>query len=181
MRWNSLVDEAPRLAALAAERLTGPGVALVVTIRRDGTPRLSPVEPLLWRDDLWLSMLWGSTKSGDLARDARILVHSIVTARDGRAGELKVRGEAVPVDDAETQQGYAEEVERRLGWRPVPGRFHLFRADVADVTFIRYDDATGDQFVVRWPAGEEYVRRGTSATSLGEREVVRDLLAPGDA
>ncbi len=180
MRWSSLVDEAPRFATLAAERLTGPGVALVATIRRDGSPRISPVEPLLWRDDLWLSMLWGSTKAGDLAHDPRILAHSVVTARDGRAGELKVRGEAVPVDDAEAEQSYAEEVERRLGWRPVPGRFHLFRVEVADVTFIRYDDATGDQFVVRWPAGEEYVRRGTSATSLGAREAVRDLLVPRD-
>ncbi|MEP7022370.1 MAG: pyridoxamine 5'-phosphate oxidase family protein [Actinomycetota bacterium] len=60
--------------------MLAPGVVLVATIRRDGTPRLSPVEPFVMEDDLWLSMLWHSTKAADLLRDPRILVHSIVTA-----------------------------------------------------------------------------------------------------
>ena len=84
MRWDDLVRRQPRLAAIAAARLLEPGVVLVATIRRDGTPRLSPVEPLVLDGDLWLSMLWGSLKAGDLARDPRLLVHSIVTSRGGR-------------------------------------------------------------------------------------------------
>jgi hypothetical protein len=35
------------------------------------------------------------------------------------------------------------------------------------VTFIRYDDATGDQHVAMWPPARVLVRRGTSATSVG--------------
>jgi hypothetical protein len=57
VRWGELEDAEPKLAALGAERLISPGVVLVGTIRRDGTPRISPVEPLLWEGDLWLSML----------------------------------------------------------------------------------------------------------------------------
>ena len=60
-----------------------------------------------------------------------------------------------------------------LGWRPEPGRFHLFGVDIDDVTVIRYDDATGDQFVTRWPGTGEFVRRGTSATTLGDPEPYR--------
>jgi len=44
------------------------------------------------------------------------------------------------------------------------------------VTVIRYDEASGDQHVVLWPKGEEFVRRGTSATSVGEREPTRQML-----
>jgi Pyridoxamine 5'-phosphate oxidase len=176
MRWDEFAAQQPRLADLGMRALAEPGVVLVGTIRRDGTPRISPVEPLFWERDLWLSMLWGSRKAQDLTRDPRVLVHSIVTSRDGAAGEYKVRGHAVPESDPGVQAGYAEAVRARLGWDPEPGRFHLFRVDVEDVTFIRYDDATGDQFVARWPVGGESVRRGTSATSVGESEPYADLL-----
>ncbi len=119
------------------ERLIEPGVVLAVTIRRDGTPRLSPVGPYQLDGDLWLSMLWGSTKAHDLQRDPRILVHSIVTSRDGVAGEVKLRGTARTEDDP---------------------------------------DGSGDQYTTRWPAGQEFVRRGTSPTSVGKPEPVSDLL-----
>ncbi len=176
MHWHELAREQPRLAALGEQRLGEPGVVLVGTIRRDGTPRISPVEPLFWNGDLWLSMLWGSRKAADLHRDPRLLVHSIVTSRDGGLGEYKVRGSAVAENDPSVQDRYAVEVQARLGWAPTQGRFHLFWIDLADLTFIRYEDATGDQFVTRWPPGVEYVRRGDSATSLGEPEEYSSLL-----
>ena len=44
------------------------------------------------------------------------------------------------------------------------------------MTFIRYDDATGDQRVARWPPPREFIRRGTSATSLGEPEPAREII-----
>jgi hypothetical protein len=134
----------------------------------NGSPRLSPVEPLFWDGELWLSMGLGTRKAMDLHRDARILVHSIVTDREGSSGEFKLRGSAVEEEDVTTQRAYAEVVEAELGWRPDPGQFHLFRVRVGDVTFIRWDPATNDQFVTRWPAGIEFVRRGISATSLGD-------------
>jgi hypothetical protein len=167
MRWADFAEDEPRLAALGRERLVEPGVVLVGTIRRDGTPRISPVEPLLWEKDLWLSMLLGSYKAADLLRDPRVLLHSIVTSRDGAEGEYKLRGRGIEEASADAQQGYAREVATRLGWKPTPGQFHLFRVDIDDVAFIRYEEASGDQFVTRWPSRSEFVRRGTTATSLG--------------
>lgn len=136
------------------------------------------MEPLLWDGCLWLSMLWASRKAVDLRRDPRLLVHSIMTSRDGTLGEFKVRGRAVPEEAEAVQEAYATEVLRQLGSRPTPGRFHLFRVDLDDVTFIRYDDKTGDQFVARWPSRREFVRRGTSATTVGEPEPWHELLTP---
>jgi Pyridoxamine 5'-phosphate oxidase len=176
MRWSELTDAQPRLGEVLERRLIDTGVLLVVTLRRDGTPRLSPVEPLLLDGDLWLSMMWASRKAADLLRDPRILVHSIVTGRDGGEGEAKLRGTVREVSDRDVQSRYAEAVADRLGWRPEPGRFHLFAVDIEDVTFLRYDNATGDQFLARWPAGEEFVRRGTSATTVGEPQPLSDLL-----
>jgi len=177
MRWSELERQQPRFAALGRERLIEPGVVLVGTVRQDGTPRISPVEPLIWEGELWLSMLHGSLKAADLVRDPRVLVHSVVSSRDGAAGEYKVRGRAILEDSPDRHRGYADQVSAQLGWTPEPGRFHLFRVDVTDVTFIHYDEATGDQ-VARWPDASEFVRRGTSATSRGPREPHHEYLAP---
>lgn len=73
-------------------------------------------------------------------------------------------------DDLGVQHRYAEAVSVALGWHPEVGRFHLFSVDVGSVAYLRYDDATGDQHVVLWPEERQFVRRGTSATSLGEPE-----------
>ncbi|MDX6358440.1 MAG: hypothetical protein QOH37_1494 [Nocardioidaceae bacterium] len=178
MHWHELVDRQPRLAEVARARLLDPGVVLVATLRKDGSPRLSPVEPFVLDGDLLLSMLWGSFKARDLLRDPRVLVHSIVTGREGAEGELKLRGRAVDEQDASLQRRYADAVLAGLGWEPEPGHFHLFSLDVSDVTFIRYDEPTGDQFVATWPPAREFVRRGTSATSVGKPEPVHDLLVP---
>lgn len=178
MRWEELEASQPRLAEVGRRRLLGPGVVLVGTIRRDGAPRISPVEPWLMAGELWLSMMWQSTKAVDLERDPRILVHSVVNGRDGSEGEFKVRGRGRAEGDTSVQRRYADEVSAALGWRPVPGQFHLFAVDVEDVTFVRYVDATGDQFVTRWPSGGEFVRRGTAATMVGVPEPHHDLLRP---
>jgi hypothetical protein len=175
-RWSDLESEQPHLAEVGRRRLAAPGVVLVGTIRRDGSPRISPVEPLLWKGELWLSMGLGSLKARDLRHDPRILVHSIVTSRDGRDGEYKVRGWAVAEPDRNVQAAFAHEAAARLGWEPEVGKFHLFRVAIGDVTFVHWDDATNDQFVTRWPQGVEFVRRGTSATSQGPPEPLTDLL-----
>jgi hypothetical protein len=176
VRWADLEAGAPRLAARARALVVEPGVCLVATIRRDGTPRLSPVEPLLLDGDLWLSMLWQSRKAADLLADDRVLVHSIVTTREGQPGEVKLRGRAVPVDDQGRRDRYPEAVAE-LGWQPVEPWFHLFVVELTDVTSISYA-GEGDQHVARWPAGVEFVRRATSPTSVGDPEPVADLLLP---
>jgi Pyridoxamine 5'-phosphate oxidase len=179
MRWSEMQRGQPGLAALGRQRLLEPGVVLVATIRSDGTPRISPVEPFLMDGDLWLSMMWQSKKAADLLRDPRVLVHSMVTGRDGREGEFKIRGSASSEQDLAVQRRYALEVAGSLGWSPEPGRFHLFAVSIGEVAFIRYDDATGDQHVAMWPPAREYVRRGTSATTVGEPQPVSDIIIAG--
>ncbi len=81
--------------------------------------------------------------------------------------------------DLGVQESYAAAVAEQLGWRPEVGRFHLFEIDIEHVAFVRYDPASANQHVATWPPGEEFVRRGTGATSVGEKEPTHDLLGPG--
>jgi hypothetical protein len=178
MDWSEMERRQPGLAELGQRRLLGPGVVLVATIRPDGSPRLSPVEPFLMDGTFWLSMLWQSRKAADLARDPRILVHSVITNRDGQEGEFKLRGLACPENSGAVQRRYADAVAQSLGWNPEPGRFHLFGVSIEHVTYIRYDAATGDQHVAMWPPGREFVRRGTSDTTLGQPEPGGSVIAP---
>ena len=70
--------------------------------------------------DLWLSMMRDSAKARDLARDPRILLHSVVTG-PGPAVEIKMRGSARAVADDVVQRKYVAAVAAQLGWRPVAG------------------------------------------------------------
>src|SRR5258708_15178961 len=81
---------APGRAGPAAA--AGAGRPARATIRGDGAPRVSPVEPFVLDSVLWLSMLWQSQKSADLMPVTRILVHSVVTSRDGRAEWFHIHG-----------------------------------------------------------------------------------------
>jgi hypothetical protein len=177
MQWSEIGQAQPRLASLAQERLIDPGVVLVATIRHDGTPRLSPVEPYVLAGELWLSLMWQSTKARDLLHDPRVLVHSVITSRDGAEGEFKIRGTARAEDDPAMQRRYADAVAASLGWDPQPGQFHLFAVDIGQVTFISYDPGgSGDQHVAMWPPAREFIRRATSPTSVGAPEPIRDII-----
>ena len=116
MHWSRFAEKQPDLAVLGQQRLGqqrlgGPGVVLVGTVRGDGTARISPVEPLFWQDDLWLSMLWGSRKAADLRRDPRVLVHSIVVSRPrNRTNELHIAG----IIKSNILLKNAEHIRRRL-------------------------------------------------------------------
>ena len=150
--------------------LEEPCVVLVGTIRKDGTPRISPVEPYFHEGDLWLPMLWQSHKAADLVRDPRVLLHSIVTSKDGADGEFKVRGQAVAVSDSARIARLTDAVEAISGWRMVEAYVHVFTVDIESAVFIRYED--GDQRVLLWPQNREFIRRELTPTSVGEPEEV---------
>lgn len=176
MRWSEFAARQRRLAGVAEDQLIKPGVLLIGTTRRDGSARISGVEPLIMDGDLWLSMMPGSVKARDLHRDPRILVHSIVTNPAPQA-EIMIRGTARIETDHDGQRHYAAAAQAHLGWRPVPGEFTLFSVDITEVTYIGHDAGSNAQHVARWPAGEEYLRPSLTPTSLGPPEPVRRLLA----
>jgi Pyridoxamine 5'-phosphate oxidase len=175
MRWSEISAEQPAFARLAHTKLITPGVLLVGTTRRDGTARISAVEPLIMDGELWLSMMRSSTKALDLRRDPRVVLNSIVLGPEAD-DEVKVRGTAEAENDREVGERYAHAVATELGWQPVVDHFALFRIDIDDVIVVGYEPDTHAQQVAHWPAGVEYRRPATTPTSLGKREPVHRLL-----
>ncbi|MEX0801249.1 MAG: hypothetical protein WD379_08530 [Dehalococcoidia bacterium] len=159
MHWRDFEKQAPELAAFGRERIDATGLVLVGTLRRDGLPRISPVEPLIVDDQLQLGMMHRSFKALDLLRDPRCLVQTTVRDREDLGGELKFRGLAAVIGDAGAIERYCQALFEKINWRP-GGQFHLFALDIEEATFLRYLD-NGDQVVKSWRPGgpvEERVR-----------------------
>jgi hypothetical protein len=150
MNWNEFADAAPELAAAGEERFEKWGLCLVGTVRRDGTARISPVEPLIVDGELMLGMMWQSTKAKDLIRDPRVLVHSIISDRKGEQGEFKLRGTVTDiVHDERRRTRYCEELRKKIDWAPEGEEWHLFTVDIQSAALIAFD---GDEKSVRlWP------------------------------
>lgn len=124
--WPAFKSEAPAIAAKAEELFEKAGVVLLGTIRRDGSPRISPVEPLLVDGELQLGMMWQSLKALDLLRDPRCSVHNCITDRMAPDGELKLHAIAASVDDLDRRQRYRDELKKKIDWAPDEPNFHLF-------------------------------------------------------
>ena len=119
VRWDEFAAAAPELAALGEERLRGRELCLVGTLRANGWPRISPVEPEFVDGELMLGMMWRSPKALDLLRDPRLVVHSVVSRREGDEGDFKLYGRAVPVEQGERRDRYRADDQGadRLGAR----------------------------------------------------------------
>jgi hypothetical protein len=95
--WSEFAREAPDIAAFGAARF-GSGVAYLGTLRKDGSPRVHPVTPIIG-EQLYLFMEPTSPKGKDLRRDARYTLHCSVADMSGGEGEFYVTGKAVQTSD----------------------------------------------------------------------------------
>ena len=133
--WQQFAAQAPSLAALGEAQFARTGLALVGTLRRDGWPRISPVEPFIVEGQLYLGMMWRSVKALDLLRDPRCVVHSTVSDRHGSEGEFKVYGRAVDVTDLDERRRFADAVYAAIGFRPEEPEFHCFAIAIESVVY----------------------------------------------
>lgn len=161
MIWKEFETAAPEVARLGAERLLRTGLAIVATIRKDGTPRIDPVEPFFAHGHLLLGMM-RSQKAFDLLRDPRCLLHSPISDPTGAEGEFKLRGRALAVGDADLWEGYRQAYADRWKARPPEGfPFRVFSLQIETATVIRWDIEKSEMIIDRWSAqgGVTSVRR----------------------
>jgi Pyridoxamine 5'-phosphate oxidase len=140
--WSEFEERAPELEAAARERIERHGFMLLGTIRRDGTPRISPVEARLVRGELALCFVRGSTKQLDVRRDPRVLLHSPMLHSDDPNEELKLRGRLVEVGDADLRAAASL-------WTPPP-ELDVYALALESVALVEW--SKGDMSVRRWPA-----------------------------
>jgi len=157
MRWDAFAQAAPRLAAMAEERFRKDELAVLGTIRPDGSPRISPCEVDFAAGRLFLGMMWQSRKATDLLRDPRVVVHSVPPDRMGEGGDIKLYGRVIDEPEPEVRQAFHDEILRRIDWAPEEPNFHLFSLNVEQAGYIRFGD---EQLAMAWDPdhGEREVR-----------------------
>ena len=145
MNWAELEAAAEEIARLGRERLEEARVALLGTLRGDGSPRISPVEPFLVEGHLLFGAMTWSSKTRDLQRDARCVLHSVVTGPDTGVGELKLYGRALEVDEelrAAPSGGWWLEHPREAAT--------VFALAIEQAVFVSWDLDRGEITVKRW-------------------------------
>ncbi|SER32841.1 pyridoxamine 5'-phosphate oxidase family protein [Lentzea albida] len=147
--WAEFTAEQPEMAAFVEGRFAADRHALVATLRKDGSPRISGVEPDFAHGELWAGMMPGSLKSKDLQRDPRFALHcTTTTASMTEAGDAKVSGTAELHADKEI---YLKDLFDRTGWQPAPEEIDLFRFDVTEVVQMTVE---GDGMIIlAWHEG----------------------------
>ena len=150
MKWEEFQLSDPELADLGEARFDRTGLVLLGTLRKNGWPRISPVEPLITDGRLYLGMMWQSRKALDLLRDPRCTVHSTISDRAGTEGEFKLYGYAVDIQDLETRRRYGDALYEKIQIRPEEAEYHLFSVDIQSAAFVIIRDDTMTQRV--WKA-----------------------------
>jgi hypothetical protein len=139
MNWGAFAKASPELAALGRERFERHALCMLGTLRRDGSPRISPCELDLVGDELLLGMMWQSRKARDLLRDARCVLHSCTSDRLGSEGDFKLYGEGRDQQDPSVRQVYRAAIRSRLDWEPEEP-FHLFAIEVRSAGFMIFGE-----------------------------------------
>jgi hypothetical protein len=145
--WIDVTHAAPELAVTVQQRFDAHGVALLATIRRDGSPRLGGLEPLFANGELWLGMMPDSRKGKDLRRDPRFALHSTIADKKAVDGDARISGRAVVVEDDEVKATFAAAFAAANGYSPGDGPFELVRADIGEIMFLKPD---GDHLTITW-------------------------------
>ncbi len=115
--WDEFTVAAPRIASIFTRRHAATGnLCMLGTLRSDGYPRISPVEPRMFEGQLWIVGMPGTTKFRDLARDPRFTLHTATVDTQVTEGDAKVWGRVHDVRDPALHQRFAEDLFAESGF-----------------------------------------------------------------
>ncbi|MDE2838968.1 MAG: NYN domain-containing protein [Chloroflexota bacterium] len=152
--WAEFEAASPELARLGLGLFDETGLVMLGTIRRDGSPRISPVEFFIFAGELYLGMIWQSRKAQDLRRDPRCMVMSTVHDRMLKDGEFKMAGIATEVTDEVERHAWSAALLEHMGFSPEEDDepYHLFKIGVLTASFAKIEN--DDWSRLFWRAGE---------------------------
>ncbi|WP_433492315.1 pyridoxamine 5'-phosphate oxidase family protein [Nocardia grenadensis] len=152
--WSEFTAEAPRISEIFRRRHTATSnLCMLATLRSDGFPRISPVEPLLFEEKLVIVGMPGTTKFRDLARDPRFCLHTATEDTMVSDGDAKLFGLVIDDPDTALHARFAEYLyeDNGLDLRNQPFE-HFFVADLTSASSVE----VGDDLlrVTIWKPGE---------------------------
>ncbi|HEY2330282.1 MAG TPA: pyridoxamine 5'-phosphate oxidase family protein [Acidimicrobiales bacterium] len=160
--WAELTAAGGEIGDLAERvraRFEATGLGFLATLRADGSPRITGIEPTFGLGELWLGSMEDARKGADLRRDGRLALHAATVDKQVAAGDAKVAGRAVLVDDPAVHAAFGQLLGAGGGEHPEPGTFDLFKVDVDEIGFLL---PAGDHLVIEWwnePAGYRRIER----------------------
>jgi hypothetical protein len=152
--WKELTESAPHIAAIFTRRHSAThNLCLLATLRSDGFPRISPIEPRIFDGQLWLVGMPGTTKFRDLGRDPRFCLHTATVDPYVSDGDAKLWGVVDDVQDKDVHQRFAEALFEETGM-DLRGRDfdHLYAADLVGASSIEASEGHLD--ITIWKPGE---------------------------
>ena len=133
--WGEFASECDDLAARMQARFESHLHAVMATLRRDGSPRMSGMEAPIRDGQLWLGMEHTSMKAADLRRDPRFGLHSAPESGELQGGDARIEGHAEPATPDQLEvflRAHPHEVDPS-----VP--FALFVAKIARAVLVRVE------------------------------------------
>jgi hypothetical protein len=115
--FDSFRRDAPTVSTVFVRRhAAAANLCMLGTLRSDGWPRISPVEPRIFEGELWIVGMPGTTKFRDLARDPRFTLHTATVDTQVADGDAKVWGRVRDVRDPALHQRFAEDLYAESGF-----------------------------------------------------------------
>jgi hypothetical protein len=153
--WNEFADDAPRIADVFVRRHTATGnLCLLATLRSDGYPRISPIEPRIFEGQLVIVGMPNTTKFRDLGRDPRFCLHTATVDPHVSDGDAKLWGDARNLQDDDLHQRFATNLFEETGMDLRGQAFDPFYvADLTGASSVAIED--GQLAITIWRPGEE--------------------------
>jgi hypothetical protein len=151
--WTEFTAQAPQIATVFMRRHRAAGnLCLLATLRSDCFPRISPMEPRIFDERLWLPGMPGTTKFRDLARDPRFCLHTATVDTQVTDGDAKLWGLAHDAPDASLRERFAASLFEETGLDVRGEGFALFGADITGASAVQMVDGHLD--ITVWSPGE---------------------------
>ncbi|WP_406238191.1 pyridoxamine 5'-phosphate oxidase family protein [Nocardia sp. NBC_01009] len=159
--WSQFIEEAPQIAAVFARRHKATGnLCMLGTLRSDGFPRISPVEPIIFEDMLTIVGMPDTTKFKDLERDPRFCLHTATVDTKVGDGDAKLFGTVTDLRDKEVHARFAQRLFDDSGFDIRGQEFdHFFVADLTSASTVAVVDDHLDITIWKPGQGERVVRK----------------------
>ncbi|SDZ29893.1 Pyridoxamine 5'-phosphate oxidase [Asanoa ishikariensis] len=152
--WQDFVEEAPRVSEIFQRRHAATGnLCLLATVRADGSPRISPIEPRVFEGRLLLVGMPHTTKFADLARDGRFCLHTATADPHVGDGDVKLFGAVRNDQDRALHQRFADALFAENGFDLRGQEFDPFYvAELSSASSVTIDD--GELTITIWKPGQ---------------------------
>ena len=159
--WDGFATAAPTIAEVFARRHAATGnLCMLGTLRPDGFPRISPMEPRFFEGELWLVGMPDTAKFADLAADPRFTLHTATVDTHVTEGDAKVWGRVEHVGDPALHARFAEDLFAGTGLDLRGATFDQFlRADIVGASSVAVGGGHLDITVWREGRAETVVRK----------------------